>query len=117
MQEMAALLLCKIAGKSGTAEEITSVVTAGGGEVNEEAIKTLAEEMEGKDVNELLGAGMEKLSTVVMGGGGGGGGGGGDAGGDGAAAEEVEEEKVEEEEMDLGGGMDMFGAEEGSGDY
>jgi len=41
----------------------------------------------------------------------GGGGGGGEAA---AAAEEEEEE--EEEEADLGGGMDMFGAEEG-GDY
>mmetsp|Transcript_100215 Transcript_100215/g.139273 ORF Transcript_100215/g.139273 Transcript_100215/m.139273 type:complete len:322 (+) Transcript_100215:126-1091(+) len=42
---------------------------------------------------------------------GGGGGGGGEAA---AAAEEEEEE--EEEEADLGGGMDMFGGEEG-GDY
>jgi len=44
--------------------------------------------------------------------------GGGGGGGDAAAAEVVEEEKPEEEEMDLGGGMDMFGgdATEG-GDY
>lgn len=40
-----------------------------------------------------------------------GGGGGGEA-----AVEEKEEEPEEEEEADLGGGMDMFGGEEG-GDY
>merc|ERR1712051_400084 len=47
------------------------------------------------------------------------GGAGGDAGGaDGdAAEEEKEEEKPEEEEMDLGGGMDMFGGDEGGDDY
>ena len=43
------------------------------------------------------------------------GGGGGGAGG-GAAAEEAKEEEEEEEEADIGGGMDMFGGEEG-GDY
>jgi hypothetical protein len=41
------------------------------------------------------------------------------SGGGAAAAEEVkEEEKEEEEEADLGGGMDMFGADDaGGGDY
>lgn len=42
-----------------------------------------------------------------------GGGGGGDAG---AAEEKQEEEEEEEEEADIGGGMDMFGGEDG-GDY
>lgn len=48
---------------------------------------------------------------------GGGGGGGGAAAGGGEAAEEAAkpEEKEEEVEMDLGGGMDMFGADEGGG--
>merc|ERR1712157_37516 len=40
----------------------------------------------------------------------------GPAGGE-AAAEVEEEVEGEEEEMDLGGGMDMFGGEEGDGDY
>jgi ribosomal protein L12E/L44/L45/RPP1/RPP2 len=78
-----------------------------------------------------LSAGTAKLFTLVCttapdgigsftsgpGGGGGGGGGGGD-GGD--AAEAKEEEKEVEEEMDMGGGMDMFGGDEaegGGGDY
>lgn len=42
--------------------------------------------------------------------------GGGGGGGDDAAAAAEEEEEEEEEEADLGGGMDMFGGEEG-GDY
>jgi len=64
----------------------------------------------------------EKIEELIntpggSGGGGGGGGDGGDGGdvGDGA---EAAEEKVQEEEMDLSGGMDMFGGEEGGGgDY
>merc|ERR1711957_456917 len=63
----------------------------------------------------------EKISGIITSpGSGSGGGGGGADGGDGAGADEevVEEEVVEEEEMDLGGGMDMFGGEEaGGGDY
>ena len=99
MQEVAALLLCKLGGMSGTASEIAAVITAaGGGEPNEAQIATLISDVEGKDVSELLGLGMEKLKDVPMGGGGGGGGGGGvGGGGDGpkAAVKEVEEE-VEE---------------------
>ena len=107
MQEIAAYLLLKIAGKSGTSDEITAVVSAGGGSVNEEALSTLVSDVEGKDINELLKTGMEKLKDVPMGGGGGGGGAaGGDGGGD---AVEEEKEEVEEEEIDFGGGMDMFG--------
>mmetsp|Transcript_66906 Transcript_66906/g.93071 ORF Transcript_66906/g.93071 Transcript_66906/m.93071 type:complete len:123 (-) Transcript_66906:52-420(-) len=62
----------------------------------------------------------EKIASVIAspgagsgGGGGGGSGGGGDGGGE---EEEEEEEKEEEEEADIGGGMDMFGGDEG-GDY
>ena len=115
MQEIAAYLLLKIAGKDGSAEEVTSVIEAAGGSVDEAALSTLISDMEGKDVNELLASGMEKLKDVPMGGGGGGGGSGGAAGAD--AAEEEEEEKEEEEEMDLGGGMSMFGDDDGGDDY
>lgn len=73
MQEIAAYLLLKIAGKDGSAEEITSVVEAAGGSADESAITTLLGDMDGKDINELLASGMEKLKDVPMGGGGGGG--------------------------------------------
>lgn len=62
---------------------------------------------------------IAKLIAMPSGGGGGGGGGGagGGAGEGGAAAEEEKpEEKEEEEEAEIGGGIDMFGGEEG-GDY
>uniref|UniRef100_A0A7S4MYK7 60S acidic ribosomal protein P1 n=1 Tax=Odontella aurita TaxID=265563 RepID=A0A7S4MYK7_9STRA len=61
----------------------------------------------------------EKIAEMIAspgagGGGGGGGGAGGDAGGE--AVEEEKEEEAEEEEAEIGGGMDMFGGEDG-GDY
>merc|ERR1711971_1050512 len=62
----------------------------------------------------------EKVMELICspGGSGGGGGAGGAEGGDAGEEEaEKEEEKVEEEEIDFGGGMDMFGGEEGGGDY
>jgi ribosomal protein L12E/L44/L45/RPP1/RPP2 len=82
-------------------------------EGDEARCKALVDSLEGKDLAEVLAEGKDLLAT--FGGGGGGGGGGGAAGGDAEAA--VEEEKPEEEEMDMGGAMDMFGGEEGTGDY
>ena len=71
MQEVAALLLCKVGGKAGSADEIKAVLEAAGVEVNEDQVTKLVGDMDGKDVNELLSAGMEKLKDVPMGGGGG----------------------------------------------
>merc|ERR1712232_520430 len=60
----------------------------------------------------------EKVMELICSPGGSGGGAGGAEGGDAGEEEaEKEEEKVEEEEIDFGGGMDMFGGEEGGGDY
>lgn len=73
MIEIAALLLCKIGGKAGSADDIKAVIEAAGGEANEDAITKLTGDMDGKDINELLAAGMEKMKDVPMGGGGGGG--------------------------------------------
>ena len=70
MQELAALLLCKLGGQSGSADEIKAVITAAGGEPNDDQIAALVGDLEGKDINELLSAGMEKLKDVPMGGGG-----------------------------------------------
>eukprot|EP00566_Odontella_aurita_P024424 CAMPEP_0113540708 /NCGR_PEP_ID=MMETSP0015_2-20120614/8629_1 /TAXON_ID=2838 /ORGANISM="Odontella" /LENGTH=107 /DNA_ID=CAMNT_0000440539 /DNA_START=198 /DNA_END=522 /DNA_ORIENTATION=- /assembly_acc=CAM_ASM_000160 len=107
MQEIAALLLCKLGGKSGSADEIKAVIEAAGGEANADQISKLVGDVEGKDVNELLAEGMDKLKDVPMGGGGG----GGDA-----AAEEEEKEEEEEEEAGDAPVVDMFGADDG-GDY
>mmetsp|Transcript_24813 Transcript_24813/g.29252 ORF Transcript_24813/g.29252 Transcript_24813/m.29252 type:complete len:121 (+) Transcript_24813:94-456(+) len=120
MQEVAAYLLLVLGGTaSPTADDVKGVLTAGGiEEPSDEQITALITDLAGKDIDELLTSGMEKLKDVPMGGSGGGGGGGG--GGDGGAEAEVEkvEEKEVEEEMDLGGGMDMFGGDDAEGgDY
>ena len=72
MSEAAALLLCVIGGKSGSADDIKSVLEAAGAEVDEAKVSALVADLEGKDATELLTAGMEKLKDVPMGGGGGG---------------------------------------------
>ena len=41
MQEGDALLLCKIGGKAGSADDIAAVITAAGGEPNTDAIASL----------------------------------------------------------------------------
>ena len=115
MIEIAALVLCKLGGKSGSADDIKAVLEAAGVAVNEEELAKLCGDVEGKDLNALLAAGAEKIKDVPFGGGGGGGGPAAAAGGGAAAEEAKPEEKEEEEEMDLGGGIDMFGAEEGGG--
>lgn len=72
MIEIAALVLCKLGGKSGSADDIKAVLEAAGAEVNEDQLTKLAGDMDGKDINELLATGMEKMKDVPMGGGGGG---------------------------------------------
>lgn len=74
MSEIAALLLCKIGGKAGSADDIKAVLEAAGATANDDAIAKLTGDMDGKDINELLAAGMDKVKDVPMGGGGGGGG-------------------------------------------
>ena len=116
MKEVAAYMMLVLGGSATpSAEDVTKVIEAAGGEADADKVTSLINDMEGKDFNELLEAGREKLKDVSMGGGGGGGGGGGAAaaGGDAAPAEA---EKPAEEEVDaLEGGMDMFGG--GGGDY
>merc|ERR1719330_1729354 len=55
--------------------------------------------------------GIDKFCAAPGSGGGGGGGGGGAAAG--GEAEKEEEKEEEEEEADIGGGMDMFGGDDG----
>ena len=72
MSEAAALLLCVLGGKKGSADEIKAVLEAAGAEVNEDKVAALTADLEGKDVTEIVTAGMEKLKDMPMGGGGGG---------------------------------------------
>ncbi|KAF1780460.1 hypothetical protein GQ600_21171 [Phytophthora cactorum] len=66
--------------------------------------------MEGKTAEEVIAAGSDKLAKFGSAGAAPAAAGGAAAGGE---AEKVEEKAVEEEEeVDMGGGMDMFGGDE-----
>jgi hypothetical protein len=98
-----ASLLCGSAEEAGlTADKLQAVAKASNNTLSD-SMATLFSSVV-KDASKYL---------ATPGGGGGGGGGGGDAGG--AAAAVVEEEKPEEEEMDMAGGIDMFGDGDGEG--
>ena len=117
MKHIAAYLMLKLAGKDATADEVTSVITAGGGTVDDASLEAMLADLAGKDVNELLAGGMDKLKDVKIGGGGAAAPAAGGAAAPAKKAEVVEAPK--EEEMDLSGGMDMFGGASGGakGDY
>lgn len=74
MNVVASFLLLKLAGKDPKAADITALISSTGGEADEAKVELLMKEIEGKDVEELLKEGKDKLKSVSMGGGGGGGG-------------------------------------------
>lgn len=115
MKELAALMLCSLGGKGCSADDIKVVLEAAGVEVDEDKVSALVGDMEGKSIDEVLAAGMEKVKDVPLGGGGSGGGGGGAAAGGAAAAVEQKEEEVEEEAEAPAGGGGLFGDDGGGG--
>ena len=120
MKNIAAYCLLVCGGnESPSADQVKSVITAAGGEADDEQITKLFAELEGKNIHELLAEGQKKLKTCVSGGGGGGGGGAAAPAAAGAApAAAKKEEKPKEEEVDpMEGGMDMFGGGGGAKDY
>ena len=115
MRHLSTYLMLVIGGNaSPSASDVKTAMAAVGIEADDTRLNALIKDLEGKDLNEILAAGQELLAK--FGGGGGGGGGGAGAAAD-EAVEEKKEEKVEEEEMDMSGGIDMFGGEAGGGDY
>ena len=109
-QEFVASLSALIVGKTGdvSGEKLEAVATASGNTLSAAYASLWA------SVVVAAGGNVDKYCAGPGSGGGGGGDGGGDSGG-GAAAEEKEEEKEEDEEMDMAGGIDMFGGDEGEG--
>mmetsp|Transcript_29165 Transcript_29165/g.82246 ORF Transcript_29165/g.82246 Transcript_29165/m.82246 type:complete len:110 (-) Transcript_29165:247-576(-) len=101
MRVISAYLLAVLGGKEKpTAADINGILGSVGIEADADNVTKLLSELEGKDLEELIAAGTEKLASVPSGGGaavaaGGGGGGGGAAA---AAAPEPEPEPEEEEE-------------------
>jgi large subunit ribosomal protein LP2 len=73
MKHIAAYALLLVGGNaSPSQDDVKAVITAAGGEADEEKLSKLFQDLEGKDINELLKEGQKKLKSVSIGGGGGG---------------------------------------------
>ncbi|KAI1063016.1 60S acidic ribosomal protein P2 [Fusarium irregulare] len=109
MKHLAAYLLLTLGGNtSPSAADVKAVLESVGIEADEERLNTLISELEGKDIQQLVAEGSEKLASVPSGGAGGASAGGAAAAG-GAAEEAKEEEKEEEkEESDEDMGFGLF---------
>ncbi|KAL1825623.1 hypothetical protein DCAR_0313800 [Daucus carota subsp. sativus] len=115
MKEVAAYLLAVLGGNSSpTAQDLKDILGSVGADANDEMLELLLSNMKGKDINELIASGREKMASALSGCGGGGGVGSGAV--EVKIAEKVEgkkEEKVaeqkEEEESDDEPIMNLFG--------
>jgi len=110
MRYVAAYLLAVLGGnKSPSADDIKKILTSVGIDAEDACLKKVIDELKGKEIDDLIAAGREKLSAVPSGGGVAvSAGGGGAADGGEAAAEEKEEKKEEseeEEDDDMGFGL------------
>ncbi|KAL1609304.1 60S acidic ribosomal protein P2 [Nothophoma quercina] len=110
MKHLAAYLLLGLGGNtSPSAADVKAVLESVGIEADDSRLDQLISELEGKDINELIASGSEKLASVPSGGAGGAAPSGGAAATGGAAdAAPAEEEKAEEKEEsddDMGFGL------------
>ncbi|KAL8795536.1 MAG: hypothetical protein Q9195_001957 [Heterodermia aff. obscurata] len=113
MKHLAAYLLLGLGGNtSPSADDIKGVLGSVGIDADEERLDKLIEELKGKDLQELIAEGSNKLASVPSGGGAGGGGGGAAApaaaGGADADADDkpaAKEEEKEESDEDMGFGL------------
>ncbi|KAK5132771.1 60S acidic ribosomal protein P2 [Meristemomyces frigidus] len=114
MKHLAAFLLLGLGGNtSPSASDIKEVLSSVGIEAEEERLTSLLKELEGKDINELISQGTEKLASVPSGGASSGAaptasapaaaGAGGDA-----APAKAEEKEAEKEESDEDMGFGLF---------
>lgn len=117
MRHLAAYLLLVLGGNATpSAEEVKTLLSKVGVEVDDERLASLIADLEGKNVEELVALGSAKL---LKGGAGGAAAAAPAASAGGAApAAEKPKEKAKVEEVDvLDGGMDMFGGSGGAKDY
>merc|ERR1712071_26951 len=112
MKYVSAFLLAALSGSAPDKKQVTKVLESIGVEIDDAKLSKICEELEGKDINEIIAGGMSKLDTVSSG--------AGAAVAGGAAAEggaQKEEEKEEEgSEASMDGGFDMFGGSDGDDD-
>ncbi|EST08868.1 Ribosomal protein L10/L12 [Kalmanozyma brasiliensis GHG001] len=109
MKHIAAYLLLTLGGKeSPSAADIKSLLETVGIEAESERLDKLIEELQGKDINELIAEGNQKLASVPSGGAAPAASSGAAAAAGGAAApaeEEKKEEEKEESDDDMGFGL------------
>ncbi|KAI5370544.1 putative ribosomal protein L12/P1/P2 family [Septoria linicola] len=109
MKHLAAYLLLGLAGnESPSAADIKSVLEAVGIEADDERLSKLLSELEGKDINQLIAEGSQKLASVPSGGAAAAGApAAASAGGAAAEAapEAAKEEEKEESDDDMGFGL------------
>ncbi|XP_012691368.1 60S acidic ribosomal protein P2 [Clupea harengus] len=117
MRYVAAYLLAVLGGNaSPSSKDIKHILGSVGIEADDERLDKVIGELNGKDINEVMNAGLSKLTSVPAGGAvvataaaAASGGGGASAAGETPAAEEKKEEKKEEsEESDEDMGFGLF---------
>ncbi|GAB5590023.1 60S acidic ribosomal protein P2 [Umbelopsis nana] len=106
MKYLAAYLLVRAGGKDApTADDVKTVLESVGAEADSDRLSSLISALEGKNVDEIIAEGKEKLASVPSGGAVS----AGAAGASGAAATEevaeVKEEEKEESDEDMGFGL------------
>lgn len=109
MRYVAAYMLAILGGnKAPKEDDIKKILASVGVEYNPEQSKKVVSELSGKNLEELIQKGSEKLATIPSGGGGGGAAAAGGAAAPAAAEEKKEEKKEEEEEEDEDMGFSLF---------
>lgn len=109
MRYVAAYMLAILGGNKAPSEaDVKKILGSVGVEYNAEQSKKVVSELSGKDLEELIKKGSEKLATIPSGGGGGAGPAASDAAASSAPAAKEEEKKEEEEEEDEDMGFSLF---------
>lgn len=112
MKYLAAYTLLVLGGNTAPSDaDVSKVIVAAGGEVDDAALAVMMGDLQGKDLAELLAAGETKIKGM------GGGGGAAAPAAAGAAPVAVVAAPAEVEVDPMEGGMDMFGGGGGGGDY
>merc|ERR1712210_299010 len=107
MKHVATYLLLVLGGNdSPTADDVADVLSSVGIDSDRESLERFMSEMKEKTIDELMSAGKGLLASL------------GNNGGSKIASSENEAVKEEEEEeMDMSGGMDMFGGDDDGEGY
>merc|ERR1712035_207728 len=100
MRYVAAYCLFALSGKTPSAKDLEKLLGSVGVDCDAEQAKKVVSELEGKDLEELIKDGMQKLGTMPAGGGGGAAPSGGGAAPAKEEAKEVKKEEEPEEESD-----------------